>query len=93
MASQNYSESKNTPRGAGTHAPAGQSGQASDAPAPGGDVEATVRAAVERGEQDPRDGVPGVGRGLDEDTGTDTISGFDIGSNDRSGTHLDDARR
>jgi hypothetical protein len=26
---------------------------------------------------DPRDGVPSVGRGLDEDTGGDTISGFE----------------
>jgi hypothetical protein len=28
-------------------------------------------------EEDPRDGLPSVGRGLDEDTGGDTISGFD----------------
>lgn len=26
---------------------------------------------------DPRDGVPSVGRGLDEETGGDTISGFE----------------
>ena len=36
-------------------------------------------SASERGEaaSNPRDGVPGVGRGLDEDTNSGTISGFD----------------
>jgi hypothetical protein len=39
--------------------------------------------AVKATGHDPRDGVPGLGRGLDEDTGTDTISGFGIGSDDK----------
>ena len=30
-----------------------------------------------QGEDDPRDGVPTLGRGLDEQTGGDTISGFE----------------
>ena len=35
-----------------------------------------ARQPPDAGEDDVRNGVPGVGRGLDEDTGSDTSSGF-----------------
>jgi hypothetical protein len=37
-----------------------------------------ARQPPDAGEGDPRDGVPGVGRGLDEDTGSPTSSGFGV---------------
>jgi hypothetical protein len=40
------------------------------------DPQAAREAGTPRAD-DPRDGVPSVGRGLDEDTGGDTISGFE----------------
>lgn len=46
-------------------------------------LDRTAEDALEATGHDPRDGVPGLGRGLDEDTGTDTISGFGIGSDDK----------
>ena len=36
-----------------------------------------ARATGQPDAEDPRDGVPTLGRGLDEDTGGDTISGFE----------------
>jgi hypothetical protein len=63
-----------------TH-PAGTTKPASD----GSDaaLDRTAEAGLKATGHDPRDGVPGLGRGLDEDTGTDTISGFGIGSDDK----------
>jgi hypothetical protein len=46
-------------------------------------LDRTAEDALKATGHDPRDGIPGLGRGLDEDTGTDTISGFGIGSDDK----------
>jgi hypothetical protein len=45
-------------------------------PAPANQTRSNDAAGTPRAD-DPRDGVPSVGRGLDEDTGGDTISGFE----------------
>ena len=86
MASQNYSEMNPAPTGKqGTRDPAGKPVDVRESGRDDADAELDATAAQARDAtgQDPRDGVPGVGRGLDEDTGTDTISGFGIGADDQ----------
>ena len=51
-------------------------GLAHDAGRRGEDDQA--RQPPDAGDGDARDGVPGVGRGLDEDTGSPTSSGFGV---------------
>src|ERR671912_63741 len=65
MASQNYSEKNTTPgTQQGTRAPAGKPVDARESGRDDADAEptATAEQALQSGGQDPRDGVPGVGR-------------------------------
>lgn len=84
--STNKHDSKDPGATAPSHlASSTHSGDTRKRPSDGSDaaLDRTAENALQATGHDPRDGIPGLGRGLDEDTGTDTISGFGIGSDDK----------